>query len=249
MGLHDEIFMKIVVVHIDSLTDCLAASSVNAGLLKKYKDAHITWIVANDDAKSIFSFNENVQALTIDEFKMMHSLDIYDIFINLSCNLDRVPIVHSKDKKGFYFEPKNDKYRVCICGDSFLDMNIFQIYYRVAGMSWRGEGYDIHYYPKTKRKKSRVGLAMANANLRNFIRDNLDLEISKLWTIPYKKNLFKRMDEINRCQSVVTDDALTMHLALALRKKVYFLQVLPVNFKIEMFNSGEVYSVPLTYWK
>jgi len=66
----------------------------------------------------------------------------------------------------------------------------------------------------------------------------------KIWYIPYKKNIFKRMDEINRCKKIITDDFLTLHLSLYLRKYVYFLQTLPSNTKIELFKNGEIHQVP-----
>ncbi len=225
------------------------ASSVNAGLLKRSKDLDITWIVANDDAKLIFLFSKQVKVFTIDEFLQRRIFEFYDVLINLSCNATILNKITAKEKIGFGYEPQSEKYRDCICGDSSIDMNLFQVYYRLAGLSWRGEGYDISYYPRTKVKKSRIGLAIANANLRNFIKENLDLEMSKLWVIPYKKNIFKRMDEINRCKTIVTDDYLTMHFALYLRKSVNFLQTLPYNFKVELFNSGKVYKVPVVYFR
>ena len=60
-------------------------------------------------------------------------------------------------------------------------------------MTWKGEGYDIKYYPRTKTKKSRIGMSAANANLRNYVSDNLEIDDKTIWHIPYKKNIFKRM--------------------------------------------------------
>ena len=92
-----------------------------------------------------------------------------------------------------------------------------------------------------------MGIAIANANLRNFVNDRLDLKASKLWIIPYKKNIVRRMDEINRCKRVITDDLFTSQIAIALKKFVYFLQIVPLAFNIEMFGSGKVYPVPTMY--
>ena len=39
-----------------------------------------------------------------------------------------------------------------------------------------GEGCDISYYPRSKQKKNRIGVSVANSNLRNYILDNLELD-------------------------------------------------------------------------
>ena len=82
-------------------------------------------------------------------------------------------------------------------------------------------------------------------NLRNYILEELKLDNSKVWNIPYKKNIFKKMDEINKCKRIITDDITMFHLAVNLRKYVYFLKTFPINFKLELFGRGEIYEVPL----
>jgi len=57
------------------------------------------------------------------------------------------------------------------------------------------------------------------------------------------------MDEINRCQKIITDDLTTLHSALYLRKYVYFLETSPPVLKQELFNSGEIYNVPSLVYK
>ncbi|HUS49053.1 MAG TPA: hypothetical protein VMZ91_02755, partial [Candidatus Paceibacterota bacterium] len=66
-----------------------------------------------------------------------------------------------------------------------------------------------------------------------------------IWHIPYKKNIFKKIDEINRCKEVVTDDMTTFHLSMAMKKYVYFLRSFPSNIKMEFFGSGQIFDVPL----
>jgi hypothetical protein len=124
-------------------------------------------------------------------------------------------------------------------------MNIFQLYYNLSGLKWRGEGYDIHYYPKYKLKRNKVGISIANANLRNYILDKLKLDSGKIWYIPYKKNIYKKMDNINQCKNIITDDILTFHLSMILRKYVYFLQTFPLKIKMELFGNGEIHQVSL----
>jgi hypothetical protein len=92
-------------------------------------------------------------------------------------------------------------------------------------------------------------MSAVNANLRNYVLDNLEVDDKKLWYIPYKKNIFKKMDEINRCKKVITDDLLTLHLALSLRKYVYYLETYPHTLRLELFKNGQIYPVPYNYLK
>ena len=112
------------------------------------------------------------------------------------------------------------------------------------GMEWHGEGYDIKYYPQSKTKKNKIGIAVANANLRNYITKKQKIDNKRLWHIPYKKNLLKRLDEVNRCNEIITDDFLTFNLVVYLRKYVYFLQTIPYMFKLEYFGKGKIINVP-----
>ena len=127
----------------------------------------------------------------------------------------------------------------------FPKMSVLQLYFILSGLTWKGEGYDIGYCPKTKTQKNRIGVCVVNANVRNYVLDNLEIDNKKIWYIPYKKNIFKKMDEINRCKKVITDDLTIFHLAIAMRKYVYYLETFPLNTKLEFFNSGEVFKVPM----
>ena len=239
--------MNILVAHTGSLAECFVASAINRGFKRLYDTCDITWAVQND-VKGLFSYSKNVyQVLSVDEFWESYHYDPYDIFVNLGQDGNKFIGVFAKEKRGFVFDEKNARYADCLFGDVYLKMNLFQIYFRLANMSWRGEGYDVSYYPKFKSKKNRVGLSIVNANLRNFVHEKLDLEMSRLWVVPYKKNIFKRMDEINRCDTIVTDDLLTLHIAVSLKKFVHFLKVVPLAFEIEMFGKGREYDIPSSY--
>ena len=52
-------------------------------------------------------------------------------------------------------------------------------------------------YPKTKTKKGKIGMSAANANLRNYVLNNLEVDDKKIWYIPYKKNIFKKKKKKN----------------------------------------------------
>tara|TARA_Y100000310_G_C20694545_1_gene824612 strand:+ start:298 stop:1026 length:729 start_codon:yes stop_codon:yes gene_type:complete len=240
--------MKIVIIHLGNMSECIVASSVNKALASKHKGAEITWIVADESIRDIFKYNRNVfKAYLVDEFFSQYEGNSFDLLIDLSPSDNYTDKIFATKKKGFAFESENSKYFNCIYKDTSLNMNLFQIYFRLAGLSWRGQGYDLSYKPKAKSKKKRVGLSIANAHLRQFVTDKLNLELSTLWVVPFKKNIFKKMDEINKCKTIVTDDFLTMHLSLYLRKYVYFLQTSPMHFDVELFGTGKAYKVPARY--
>lgn len=239
--------MKVVIAHSGPLSELIVASSVNIGMRKHPVDVSITWIVP-EEHKYVFKYNKNVcDTYSFKEFRNQEKE--YDLFINLWPDTIATQ-AEIKERTGFGCYGEFDKYENVILGlESYPDMSNQQLYFYLSGMTWKGEGYDINYYPRTKSKKNRIGMSAANANLRNYVIDNLEVDDNKIWYIPYKKNIFKRMDEINRCNKIITDDLLTLHLALALRKYVYYLETYPNTLRLELFKNGQVYPVPYNYLK
>ena len=238
--------MKILITNLGTTIDNIASSSILKRLKRRMEATDITWCVKTKDNKEIFKYNKSIdKVISLEELISLE--ETFDLLINLDpflphkiCN--KVKII---DTLGFGFNEEINSFESVINGDSQMKgMNVFQMYYKLAGMTWKGEGYDIGYYPRSRSKKNRAGIAVANANLRNYLTDELELDSMKLWHIPFKKNIFKKMDEINKCSKIVTDDMLTLHLALSLRKYVYFLKTTPTSTKIEFFGNGEIYNVP-----
>ena len=240
--------MKILVANLDNLTNCFIASSVNNGLIKKYKNPEITWIVKTEEIAKIFKYNSKVKKVYICSDFLTSSRHSFDLFINLDTffTINIKNIVDIKNAVGFNFNDKTEEWKEMLYENEPNPMNQFQFYYKLAGLSWRGEGYDILYYPRTKFKNNSLGIAIANTNLKNYVTDNLFVPILKQYCLPHKKNILRKIDEINRCSKIVTDDYLVLNIALHLRKYVYFLQTIPRNFKIEFFGSGEIYNVSHT---
>jgi len=128
------------------------------------------------------------------------------------------------------------------------DKNMLQVLYKLAGLTWKGEGYDLAYYPKNKTNKHRTGIAISNDALRQFVKNNLKLEMSEIHSVPIRKNLFKKMDEINRCVNIITDDLFILHASIALRKNVEFLDVLNTPTNVEFFGKGNHYRISDEKW-
>jgi len=238
--------MKIVIVNLDSQSANIQATSVIRGIKKQNIESDIT-VVTSEECVDIYKYNRGInRVIPYSEFKeQSHYCDLFILLSSLfpfSC----CPRLEVSDAIGFNFCDEVEKFKYGLWGMENFDMNMFQLYYKLAGLKWKGEGYDIGYYPKTKTKKNRVGIAVANSNLRSYILNELKLDSSSVWNLPRKKNIFRKMDEINKCKRIITDDITIFHLAISLRKYVHFLKTFPLNFNLELFKSGEIYDVPLS---
>ena len=242
--------MKILIVHLGTITQILPATSIIKGLLKKDPKAEITWVINEKKDKYIFKYNKDIKKI-ISFSELEKNNEVFDALINLHPKFPHKNCENLKIKNAFDYD-FSDEFKnftnVLIGEESISNMNIFQVYYKLSGLVWKGEGYSIPYYPKTKTKQHRVGLGVAHAHLRDYVRENIDIKGQKLWHIPFKKNIYKKMDEINRCKKIITDDLLTFHLAMALHKYVYFLQTFPLNTKVELFKKGEICKVSPSFF-
>lgn len=241
--------MNIAVIHLGDITQCLVASSLNKKIRGTAKDAKIYWIVNNEESLSILKNNSKITGvMLIGDFAK--SPIKFDILFNLSPAFKKEYLPKNCEAFGFNFNKKAGNYYDILYGNEKSRMNLFQVYFKIVDLSWHGESYDFSYFPKSRSKKNRAGIAIAHANLRNYVIDNLHTSKNmKTWLVPYKKNIFKRLDEINRCEHIITDDTLTMHLAINLRKFVHYLDSIPRNTKLEFFGKGKVYDIPNNYLK
>ncbi len=242
--------MKILICNFGSIIDNFVSTCVLKKIQCKAIPLDITWGVKDKEQKYIFKYNKNIKQV-IDFHNLGKKNIFFDTLINLhpllsEKELDNISI---KNAIGFNFDDRLDKWKNIFYEEDRekkYDTTLFKIYSRCIGESWSGEGYDIGYYPRSKSKKNRVGVAVSNVNLRTYIHDKLHIEDSKIWHIPYKKNIFKKMDEINRCDKIITDDQLVFHISMYLKKYVYFLETIPLNVNLETFGRGEIHRVPLS---
>lgn len=238
--------MKVAISHLGNASQLIPASSVLRGIKNQEIPIDITMIV-QEEFLYLFRHNKDIyRAITLEQFTK--EARIYDLFINLYPFFPENLYVNSEIRQatGFYFCKEYDKFKEALMGEKeYPNMSILQLYFILAGLKWKGEGYDLGYYPKTKKKKNRIGISVANANVRNYVLDNLEIDNKKIWYVPYKKNVFKKMDEINKCDKIITDDLISFHLAMSLRKYVYYLETFPLSMRLEMFHNGETCKVPM----
>jgi len=234
--------METLIVHLGNQRECFVSTCI----LRSLNNTKIDYVVKDEKTRCIFKYNKKVRNVyTKHKFKN-HIDKIYNKIIYLA---PQQLEIEAEEKLGFGYHKESKRFYDAIYGNKRINKNIFQIYFNLANMKWHGESYCLYYKPKTKVKKYRTGLALSNINLKRYIISKMKLNESNLWEVPYKENIFKRIDELNRCNNIITDDSFIMHLSIFLRKYVCFLKTFPQTTKIEMFGKGKIFPVPLTLIK
>ena len=247
---------KILIINLEPISECLLSTSLIKGYKSKYKDITIDVIVSEDDnCKKIFKYNPCVDSVysineVIDQlpFELLNSK--YDIMVNLSHDntLAKLFENNSIETYGFQYSDEDNKIYETLYKFNKSNKNMFQLYFSLCGLIWRGEGYDIYYHPKTKSKQD-IGVIIVNKNLNNYLHTQLKFDKKDLNIIPFKNNIFKKMDEINKYQKIITDDFLSVNISCLLRKEIFFLKTVPYNYQLEFFGKGNIIEVPKTFIK
>ena len=139
------------------------------------------------------------------------------------------------NKPGWLTEPLlkhfkiNKRSRCIVSGDTLTNKTALQLYYDLAGLQWKGEGYGLSYYPKV-RQTEQCGAFMEEYNEPNCSNIDMPTEI------------LNRLDTINRYEEIVTDDVFTAHASIALRKQC--ILVANLSYQMEFFGKGSLKRVP-----
>jgi len=234
---------RAIVLHYGPSWEALAATSLIKRLVQEHGGKlRLDWATTNE-SYPLFKYNSRIENLFIGE---PTSTDSYDVIYDLSRNEQSTKICEALQGSACSVK---DSYCYAYLAGERVDSHVLQVLFKLAGLSWRGEGYDLAYYPKNKVKKGKTGVAISRDDLRSYVKDNLQLSLSELWHIPLRKNLLKRIDEINRCKRIVTDDLFTAHAAIALRKHVEFLDKDGFHAEIEFFGKGNHLRLNDDRWK
>jgi len=242
--------MKIIIIQNGDPWQTLASSSLIRGFKIRYADCNITWIT-NTKSYDLLRYNERISELCVGLSPLKGK---FDLAINLTPSLDSSQFIMRLDaveRRGFIAsgtkiigsDQGNESILSVFLGESSTDKNVLQLLFRLSGIKWEGDGYDISYFPRNKMKKGKTGIAVTNSSLRTYVKDNLELDYSDLWHVPIRNNLFKRIDEINRVKHLITDDLFCLHAGISLRKHVEFLDLSNLNMSIEFFNKGHHYRI------
>ncbi|KKM78723.1 hypothetical protein LCGC14_1357100 [marine sediment metagenome] len=215
--------MKIILIQSGPAYEILLLSSVLIGLKKRHPKAKILW-VGEPEYFSLVKFNKRVsKCLNIHKSGDLVSLTNFygsDICYNSSLNREAQKfaiITGASCHYGFKDGPVNRNallLKNVMSGQAVTRKTILDLYYSLANMKWKGEGYGLSYYPKTKQTK----------NVGAYCHSEQSAEKFKL-----PKDLLNQFDTINQFSHIITDDLFVLHASLALRKKVTFTETLPYN--------------------
>lgn len=237
--------MEILVLQFGAPWYAIASTTLVKGLLDNYPNARITWATSSENYP-LFQYNKSISDLCVGLSSFRSK---YDIAINLDSSqgaCEAMSRLGCLDKRGFFLEsgavdvydPAIQEYLGVFVEGKKTSRSCLQMISRLAGLKWKGWGYDLSYYPRNKTKKRKTGVAISNGELRQFVKDNLKLDYSEIWHVPMRKDLLKRIDEINRVKCLITDDLFSVHAAIALRKHVEFVDTGDHNMEIEFFGQG-----------
>jgi hypothetical protein len=246
--------MNIAIVNKDKPWLVLASTSLIKGLQKKFPDASITFFI-EPESLPVLLFNKKVQTMI-----ELFSEQQFDLVINMTPTAESSVFsssICSGNLVGFMEKPGGvscttvgaEEYYKVLFENNKTERHLLQVLYRLCDMTWKGEGYDLSYYPKNRAKKNSIGVGISSGGLREFVRNNLGRTMDNVYLIPDRKNLFKKMDEINRHMYVVTDDLFTLHSSIALRKDVEFLDTAGLPYRMEFFGRGNYYGIFYAEWK
>jgi len=248
--------LNIAILNFEVPWIVLASTSLIRGFLNKFPNSNIYFFVSQESFP-VLQHNQKIQVISGYTSNLPFS---FDLVVNLSPTIESsnfMAELDSKIKLGFiessgnisYLNKDAEEYYAIMYNRLPTEKNIFQVIYKIAGLTWRGEGYDLTYYPKNRTNKRRTGIAVSHEDLRHFIKKNLTLSMSEICSVPIRKNIFKKMDEINRCMNIITDDLFILHASIALRKNVEFLDTTGLSTKIEFFGKGNYYRIKDGSWK
>ena len=229
---------KIVFIQDGDFSDNL----ILYGMISHFKNDFVHCIT-DQWSSGIFKFSKVSKISTLDDPLLEEH---YDLAVNFGITKESSEIfntIKADSKNGYSYSNGNIlflskeadlHYRARHLGIP-TDHNLFQLTYGLANIPWKGDGYNLKYYPRNKQENV-VGINIFQKSLKDKII-SMDYEYIN---VPFKKNILKQIDEVNKCKKLITDNEGSMHIGLALRKKVEFLSVKRIPYKVEMFSSGSV---------
>ncbi len=230
--------MKIVVIQSNK-AEVFPLLSLTIGLRKAYPDSQIIW--AGDPSLSdLVRYNKRIRRfIDINQEFTLQTLQVVfgaEICVNTSTN----PIakqfasnINADKTAGFNRNGATSRqaefFENVILGKLSTKQTMLQLYYDLVGLRWRGEGYGLSYYPKTKQTE-RCGSFMTTYN---------DPENCSKIKMP--TSVLDQLDSINRHAEIITDNVFTAHASIALRKQCTLVADLP--YQMEFFGKGSLQKI------
>jgi len=230
---------------VPSLGDVLRTTPILLGLKEKFPDSHLTWL-SSDQCEPLLSGNRLIDRILIwDQFIPFQLMrEKFDVVINL----EKVPgvaaladMIEAWTKYGFRFDSSEGTYHSYERGMKFISYindkrdgkksgELWQkMLIEMLGVEWRGQEYTLGYQPATTEVFD-VGLnylAGTKWPTKTMSRRKWDLLADRLTAQGFRvsfqqglKDLNAYMDWINSCCTIISQDSLGVHLALALDKNL-----------------------------
>ncbi len=231
--------MNVVLIQLGAPHESLILTCLLVGLKKHHSNSKIIW-AGNNSFKEMVTFNKRInQFVNISEgidLSLLSAMYGADLCINVSPTKKAKEIasaINAKKYYGFIKRGPVDKnaefFLNVMTGKVKTNKTVLNLYYNLAGMKWKGEGYGISYYPRTKQTKQ-CG--------RYLIHGNYTAE-EKCESFKLPKELLKKFDVINQFSEIITDDEFSLHASLALRKHTTFISE-ELSYKMEFFRKGKM---------
>lgn len=228
---------KIVIVHDGFEADIFPLLSLIIGLQKLYPGSYVIW-AGTSYCSELVRYNKRIKRiLDIAEDFGLKTLEMVfgaDICVNASFSSKSKQFASNvKAPKTYGFtrdgavSHKAEFFENVISGKISTKKTLLQMYYDLADLRWRGEGYGLTYYPRVKQTE-KCGL---------YLIDN-DQEVVDCTKIKMPRPILKRLDIVNKYAEIVTNDLFTAHASIALRKKCTLIMDLP--YQMEFFGRGHI---------
>lgn len=209
-----------------SLGDVLRTTPILEGLKQKYPNSQIDWLVSAE-AYDLINESEFIEKTMIfgkdkinEKYDILVNLEKFDEIFEFINQLEFTQLIgFCKSENNVILEPQNDK--------------IWQeLIFEMLGLEWNGQKYSLGYKPKSRIYRD-VGLnylvgskwptkAMSMKKWENLANSLDEIGFKYSWQ-EGKENLKEYIEWINSCETIITQDSLGLHIAMALGKNVVAL--------------------------
>jgi heptosyltransferase-2 len=250
---------------VASLGDVLRTTPILWAVKEKFPDSHISWLVS-ENAEPLLRGNQFIDRILVwDEFVPFQLMrEKVDVLINL----EKIPgvaalsdMIDAWTKYGFRFDGNNGTYHSYERGLDFMEYierkkngqtvgDYWQkVLVEMLGVQWNGQPCIIGYTSKTTELFD-IGLNFqvgAKWPTKAMPLDDWkkleELLKEKGFTVSWQQglgDLYEYIDWINSCKSVITQDSLGLHIALALKKKVIGLFGPTDPQEVYLYGCGQI---------
>lgn len=241
---------QILIIKLGAMGDVLRTTPLLREIPERY---YVTWVTDKESVEMLgyvkridkivaFDYDTTFQELKNNKYDWIFCFDEDQRAMNLMLTLDADHKI-SWDKWWLQMSIDNKTKK--------QNMHSYQYWmFKSAGMDWHGQEYVLDWPVKVKRNvqkfvglEMRVGEKWPTKNWKKWKELEKALIKEGYRVVKFsQKNFWEYVQDINFCDIVVTPDTLTMHIALALKKKVVAL--FTSTSSPEIYDYGRMVKVP-----